>query len=428
MGYNTPIYDKPKYVFHTFLNKWSRGNIYSKDLLKLFKGRLKSKCWFQSKFVAQFKYDQGINYRNLFLKSLFKLEDLNKMSNLNNWYYLNKNQYPIFIEQIDYLLTNYDNNLFNENKKICKKILKYYTKSTFTSKCEFFVSNVLLKIVRNTLYKLFRHVNNYMINNIENKDKKIKLNKKEKKKLYLGRRFLKNYFWFWYYKLEHKGYFFFRRRFWRKNYDLMYRNWYKKRVKQNINLKTKIIFNIKNHVIDILMNQQIENHDFKLVLNNRLLFLKKIKYLTSLMKKNIGIFETLYNKYDVNLDKKEILILIIYSKLILHYKIERVNFINNLKNKNYNNNLLITNKLPNEGGIIRQLIKTYTSLMYHNKGSDFYWTWDYFSYINKIKRIGTKSKHRLIKSGYLKNRNEKWLNILTILDNKCLGFAWRYNN
>jgi hypothetical protein len=120
------------------------------------------------------------------------------------------------------------------------------------------------------------------------------------------------------------------------------------------------------------MSQQIENNDFKLVLNNRLLFLKKIKNLTSLMKKNIEIFETLYNKYEVNLDKKEILILIIYSKLILHHKKERLSFINNLKNKTYNNNLLITNKFPNEGGIIRQLIKTYTSLMYHNKGSDFY--------------------------------------------------------
>lgn len=415
-------------MFHTYLNKWSRGNIYSKDLLKLFNGRLKGKCWFQSKFVAQFKYDQEINYRDLFLNSLFLTKDIKEVSKADNWFFVNKYQYPALIEQINYLLTNYNSTLINENKKICKKIINYYTKPTFTSKSEFFVSSVLLKIVRNILYKLFAHVNNYMMNNIENKNDVKTINKKYKKKLYLGRRFLKNYFWFWYYKLEHKGSFFFRRRFWRKHYDVMFRSWYKKRKKQEINLKTNIISNIKHYVTDILSSTQIENNDFKLVLNNRLFFLKKIKNLTALMKKKIGIFETLYNKCDVNLDKKEILILIFYSKLILHYKHEKQKFINNFKNKNYNNNLLITNKLPNEGGIIRELIKNYISLMYYNKGSYFHWTWDYFSYINKIKRRGTKIKHHLIKSGYLKNRNEEWLNIPVILDNQGIGFVWRYNN
>lgn len=177
------------------------------------------------------------------------------------------------------------------------------------------------------------------------------------------------------------------------------------------------------------MNQvNLENKIFSLTLNNKFIFIKKIKNLLFAMNKNIGIFDPLFTTYESKIDKKEIMLLIFYSKLISNYKNEKLNLTLSIKNKNYNHNLLITNKLPNAGGIIYELIHHFTNLMCNNQGSGFFWNWDYFSYINRMKNMGTKIKYRLIKSNYLKHKKENIFSISNILNNKNIVYFyyWRY--
>lgn len=249
---------------------------------------------------------------------------------------------------------------------------------------------------------------------------------------YIGRRFTKNYFKFWKYKMGHASWFFIRARKWRRNYSLYYRKWYARRINKKINFKINLLYDIKQSILKIFFSTNNYNHKdnlFFLLLKNRLLFFKKIKKLVYFLKKNLIFFYDVFPENNNIYDKKEVLLLIFYLNTVVDYNKEYLNVTNNLKNLNYQNKLLMTNKLSYVGSGMNDICNSLVDLMHNSKGSGFHISWDDFSELNYMRKLDYKvwSYLRFVKwdTVFLKRYDISVLNSLKTKKISSL-YRWRF--
>lgn len=153
------------------------------------------------------------------------------------------------------------------------------------------------------------------------------------------------------------------------------------------------MYDIKQSILKIFFsNNNYKNADnlFFLLVKNRLLFLNKIKKLVYFLKKNLIFFYDVFPENNNNYDKKEILLLFFYLNTVVDYNKEYLSIINNLKNTNYQNNLLMTNKLFHVGSGMNDVCNSLVDLMHNSKGSGFHITWDDFSELNYMRKLDYK--------------------------------------
>ncbi len=409
---NTNDNIKPHFFFCGHLNKWSRNILVYENMLRFFKRKTDNRLlnnyfieWVNNYNVDRWK--SKYSYRKNFMKNFDFHSPIDK-NNLNNWIVLKKKEYDKIINQINYLLYDTSGKIMYDNKQFCKKIHSKYifklkkkeninSKDSKDSKDSFFLVHLdLIKFIRSEFILLLNIVKKYLITINTNKKHLLKKNKKKIYKYigrkfinnYIGRRFAKKHLKFWEFHRAYRGWIFNRKpNKWNTFYIEDFKIWFYKRKCKWIKFRRKLYKKVKLSIIKS-MNLSLNNSNvYPLILHNRIYFIKQIKSLLYLMTKKMAFFDVkkqwyLANKMKANfiknINKKEILFIILYLSRVCIYDKIFFNIIKKFKDMYYNNSFVITKKIKHQGNMSNYIINTLVALMHKNKGSTFDISWDDF--------------------------------------------------
>lgn len=456
------------FKYHMYFDKWSIGNLFYKSHERKSKDIL---VYARYKFYLSLKdYTWGHKF--------FKFFDYTSSTlfNFNYWIKYEKKEYAKVLDALEYIIGSCFYTLDIYRATMNKLMLKYICCKKKEDREIFMVNSELLLIIKYFGYiiktQMYEGINltdkkkindffNIKINKEKIKIKKIKRLKNKYvpgitegisrvknifykfstlftyKYRYLGRRFIKKYFKFWWWKRGHKAWFFGRNHKWKRFYSTFYRLWYKRRLMKQCRFRNKFskIFPIYIHKLlslsYLIKSNKIDKSFKGLMMKNRMYYIKLLKRLVIMFKQNISFFKDNYRYREFQeYDQKELLLVIFFLDRIKNHKKESILFKQNLKYFFYQNSLLITNKIKELNITASSSLATgLMNLIHESKGSSVWATWREFSIATDKKKAQAKHSKMMEDICYIFSYPHKYnINIKQMAKYRHISslYSWRY--